>query len=106
MDVLKHLAIFSHRNNPDKYGIAFAVNKDNHNMFLAVHGKSDSNVIMYPIKKSEMVFIHYSMWLVLLDEIPFLIAAMSVAKSTKPSNYPEPYAPCLFEGECNTSVPP
>ena len=60
IDVLKHFALVEFKNEPATFGVAFAVLRENHDLFLVAKGSSSNQVNVFTIHSSTIEFKHYS----------------------------------------------
>ena len=67
LDTLKHFAIVEFVESPGRYGIAFAVLRENTDVFLVATSnlkekEKDNNIYVNTIHRSDIQFQHYSKW--------------------------------------------
>ena len=63
LDTIKHFAIVEFVDSPGTYGIAFAVSRENTDVFLVAKSNlKENNIYVSTIHRSNIQFQHYSKW--------------------------------------------
>ena len=101
IDVLKHFALIEFKNEPGTFGVAFAVLRENHDLFLVAKGSSSNQVNVFTIHSSTIEFKHYSKWEEIMNAHEDIQCAFTYAYHSTPEDWPCGFARTIFDVKVN-----
>lgn len=99
LDVLKNFALFEFKSTPGTFGVAFAVLRENHEVFLVAKGNSDKQIDVLNVHVSNMEFKHYSKWEEIMDTHLPIQKAFNYAYHSSPEDWPCGFARTIFDAK-------